>query len=88
MKIICDKVGYHTKSLAKNANTGISSKGHDSMKVYKCKRCGLFHLATSGKSKTKKTLWMKHPKYPLKIEDIHYHIDEKIKKRRKRSITK
>jgi predicted RNA-binding Zn-ribbon protein involved in translation (DUF1610 family) len=70
---MCEKIAYKSKTIAKHASTGLSIKGKDSMQVYKCTDCGQFHLTTRGKSKTKQTFWMTRQKYPIKLEDIHYH---------------
>jgi len=56
---MCDKIGYETYKLAMAAIRAISKRDKQSMKVYKCPECFLFHAATRGKKKFIKTI--QHP---------------------------
>lgn len=49
---LCDKLGYPTRKAAMDAISQISRRDKQSMKVYYCQGCSLFHAATEGKKKS------------------------------------
>lgn len=46
---LCDKLGYPTRKAAIDAIKQITKRDKQSMKVYYCQDCRLFHAATEGK---------------------------------------
>lgn len=52
----CEKEGYLTHALAREAAAHICARDGVSLRVYGCDVCDLYHLATNGKRKRMKTI--------------------------------
>jgi len=85
--VTCEKVTYYTRKSAFEACKGISQKGRQSFQVYECDNCGHFHLATHGKSRSKKDIRRLKAalKYPIDIHSIIYKVPEVKRKKRKKT---
>ena len=68
MNTDCDKLAYDTHGQANAAASGLSRRSSCSMYAYRCSRCGMFHLATGGKKKTK----YKKPKHKQRWEQLKH----------------
>jgi hypothetical protein len=53
---VCDKISYPNHQAAQNAIIGNNKRKKRSLHSYKCKECGLYHLASNGKRKSIKNL--------------------------------
>lgn len=82
----CEKITYYTRKSAFEACNAISKKGKQSLNVYECYLCGHFHLATHGKSRSKKDIKRLRAavKYPIDINSINYKVPEVKRKKRKK----
>lgn len=76
----CDKITYVTHQQAQKACVGVAKRDHFSMKVYKCKECGLFHLTSIPNHKKLK---VKKEKYQQDYLNIPNHFKIKTIPQRK-----
>lgn len=79
----CDKVRYESHKEASSMIAGLQKRQgrRHKFSVYKCERCGGFHITTTTKRTLRKTDKMN--KYPLRLED-YTKKPENLKKTRKR----
>ena len=68
--MLCEKKEYKSYRDAMKDVVGMNKKYKQKFRPYECSECGLFHIATLHKNtiRGKKDL-----KYPIKINEIHYH---------------